>query len=253
MKKFRMILLAVLLILCLTACGTSKSADINTENDIINTEIDIYEKEENDNDVENSSSQVTSSIFDKTQIPSSKVETSSTVSPDFSIESSESMSNASDTSTSSADITVDYSIINESSKEESSNAEHIHSFTTATCTEPSKCVCGEIKGNALGHSYSDATCTSAKICTYCGISEGIALGHILVDGVCSRCGFTDTQNVETQIDNTEISDNDMVWIPTKGGKKYHKNSDCSNMIDPQNVTKSEAENQGFTACKRCYK
>ena len=228
MKKFRMMLLAVLLILCLTACGTSKSADINTENDIINTEIDIYEKEENDNDVENSSSQVTSSIFDKTQIPSSKVETSSTVSPDFSIASSESMSNASDTSTSSADITVDYSIINESSKEESSNAEHIHSFTTATCT-------------------------SAKICTYCGISEGIALGHILVDGVCSRCGFTDTQNVETQIDNTEISDNDMVWIPTKGGKKYHKTSDCSNMIEPQNVTKTEAENQGFTACKRCYK
>lgn len=45
---------------------------------------------------------------------------------------------------------------------------------------------------------------------------------------------------------------DMVWIPTKGGKKYHSNSSCSNMDNPEEVTLDEAKAKGFTACKKCY-
>lgn len=44
----------------------------------------------------------------------------------------------------------------------------------------------------------------------------------------------------------------MVWIPTNGGTKYHKTSGCSNMIDPEKVTISNAQSLGFTACGRCY-
>ena len=33
----------------------------------------------------------------------------------------------------------------------------------------------------------------------------------------------------------------MVWIPTNGGTKYHSRSSCSNMKNPQQVTKKEAE------------
>lgn len=44
----------------------------------------------------------------------------------------------------------------------------------------------------------------------------------------------------------------MVWIPTNGGTKYHSKSSCSNMDNPQQVTLSEAQAKGFTACKRCY-
>lgn len=44
----------------------------------------------------------------------------------------------------------------------------------------------------------------------------------------------------------------MVWIPTKGGKKYHTYAGCSNMDDPEYVTKEEAEELGFTPCKRCH-
>ncbi len=44
----------------------------------------------------------------------------------------------------------------------------------------------------------------------------------------------------------------MVWIPTKGGKKYHCKSTCSGMIDPQRVSINTAIAKGFTACKRCY-
>ena len=45
---------------------------------------------------------------------------------------------------------------------------------------------------------------------------------------------------------------EMVWVPTHGGKKYHSKSSCSNMKDPEKVTLSEAKAEGFTACKKCY-
>lgn len=44
----------------------------------------------------------------------------------------------------------------------------------------------------------------------------------------------------------------MVWVPTHSGKKYHSKSTCSNMKDPEKVTLSKAKAEGFTACKKCY-
>ena len=44
----------------------------------------------------------------------------------------------------------------------------------------------------------------------------------------------------------------LVWIPTRGGTKYHKTNTCSNMIEPYEVTINEAVRQGFEPCKRCY-
>lgn len=45
----------------------------------------------------------------------------------------------------------------------------------------------------------------------------------------------------------------MVWIPTNGGKRYHRNSSCSGMINPRRVDLGEARYLGFTACGRCYR
>lgn len=45
---------------------------------------------------------------------------------------------------------------------------------------------------------------------------------------------------------------DLVWIPTKGGTKYHSKPDCSGMADPVQVTRPQAEQDGYTACKRCH-
>lgn len=45
---------------------------------------------------------------------------------------------------------------------------------------------------------------------------------------------------------------DLVWIPTRGGKKYHSRSGCSGMKDPAQVTRDAAISQGFDACKKCY-
>lgn len=44
---------------------------------------------------------------------------------------------------------------------------------------------------------------------------------------------------------------DMVWVP-QSGSKYHSTSSCSGMKNPSQVTKAEAERQGYTPCKRCY-
>jgi len=49
-----------------------------------------------------------------------------------------------------------------------------------------------------------------------------------------------------------LEEHGAVWIPTKGGKKYHSSSGCSSMIDPRYVSTPEAEELGFTPCKKCY-
>ena len=43
-----------------------------------------------------------------------------------------------------------------------------------------------------------------------------------------------------------------VWIPTNGGTKYHKDKDCSDMINPQYVSLEYAEEHGFEPCQKCY-
>jgi len=49
----------------------------------------------------------------------------------------------------------------------------------------------------------------------------------------------------------EKGDEGEVWIP-RTGKKYHSDKNCSNMKDPNAVSRSEAERLGYTACKKCY-
>ncbi len=60
-----------------------------------------------------------------------------------------------------------------------------------------------------------------------------------------------TQATTTETESSEPQE-EMVWIPTGGGKKYHSRPGCSNMNNPQEVTISQAEARGFTPCKRCY-
>lgn len=44
----------------------------------------------------------------------------------------------------------------------------------------------------------------------------------------------------------------LVWVPTKGGKKYHSRSGCSGMEGPMQVTVEHATALGYTPCKRCH-
>ena len=126
--------------------------------------------------------------------------------------------------------------------DESSEAVHTHNWINATCTAPKTCSCGAKEGAANGHTWQNATCSQPKTCTVCGTTSGLTTGHHFSDGKCTLCGKDDPDYVRVT----------MVWIPTKGGTKYHSKSSCSNMDNPEKVTKSQAESLGFTPCKRCY-
>ena len=60
------------------------------------------------------------------------------------------------------------------------------------------------------------------------------------------------EEVPPSVEEVAPQDKGEVWIPTRGGKKYHSHAGCSNMIEPQFVSLKKAKNLGFTACKRCY-
>lgn len=72
--------------------------------------------------------------------------------------------------------------------------------TAPTCTKAGSVTytcsaCGAVDTKsvaATGHSYSDATCTTAKKCKTCGVTSGNALGHSYgTDYLCVRCGEID--------------------------------------------------------------
>lgn len=116
-----------------------------------------------------------------------------------------------------------------------------HSWQDATCLTPKTCtVCGKVSGKTGSHSWQAATCAAAKTCAVCGKTTGAALGHDYSDGICKICGVSAPEDAI------------MVWVPTKSGKKYHSKPDCSNMSDPKQITQEEAEEQGFTPCKKCH-
>ena len=91
------------------------------------------------------------------------------------------------------------------------------------------------------HSYKDATCTTPKTCTSCGETSGSALGHNYSNGSCTRCGTNDPNYVAE----------DLVWI-SGNGSKYHSNPNCSGMKNPTQVSKSQAEANGRGPCSKCY-
>lgn len=71
---------------------------------------------------------------------------------------------------------------------------------------------------------------------------------------------TNQSNTGSNQNDSNASQNDggsssgsqeLVWIP-QSGKKYHTHAGCSNMKNPRQVTKEEAEEMGYEPCKRCH-
>lgn len=161
----------------------------------------------------------------------------------------------------------DEAIIQNNDTVDTEQQEHVHSFSQVTCTENSVCSCGEINEIALGHNWIEATCVDPKKCSVCGKSEGSAIGHNWIDATCieaKKCSVC--EEIEGTANGHNYSDGFcyvcgaedpdfvkevLVWIPNSG-KKYHSRSTCSNMENPQQVTISSAEAQGYDPCKKCY-
>lgn len=66
---------------------------------------------------------------------------------------------------------------------------------------------------------------------------------------------TNSTPSDNATDNNSVTSDenkaDMVWY-VDGGSRYHRKSSCSNMDNPKQITKEEAESMGLTPCKRCY-
>lgn len=64
------------------------------------------------------------------------------------------------------------------------------------------------------------------------------------------------ETVSNTQENNSVDDTastDMVWVASSGkGKKYHSDPTCSNMKNPVQITKQQAEAQGKGACSKCY-
>jgi len=80
---------------------------------------------------------------------------------------------------------------------------HTHTFSKATCTEPSKCACGTTQGSALGHDWQGATCKAPKTCKTCGATEGQKGDHSYSAGKCTVCGASNTLNPKTDLDTSK--------------------------------------------------
>ncbi|MCL1903295.1 MAG: hypothetical protein FWF94_02620 [Oscillospiraceae bacterium] len=64
---------------------------------------------------------------------------------------------------------------------------------------------------------------------------------------------TATPTIPTTIAPPGDNGEGMVYIPTRGGTRYHRRENSCGMLPPVlYVTVSEALAQGFTACGRCY-
>ncbi len=90
---------------------------------------------------------------------------------------------------------------------------------------------------------------------YCyNVQPGITINYATGESSGPSSETTETQKPTTeQNDNSDnqSTSGEMVWIP-KSGKKYHSHSGCSNMSNPSQVTKEEAEDRGYTPCKKCW-
>lgn len=82
---------------------------------------------------------------------------------------------------------------------------HEHTWQEASCTEAKVCTeCGETEGEALGHTWTDATCTSPKTCSVCAATEGEALEHSWLEATyenpqtCEVCGETQGESLAAE-------------------------------------------------------
>lgn len=89
---------------------------------------------------------------------------------------------------------------------------------------------------------------------YCyNVQPGITIDY--ATGESSGPGGETTDAPDQSTDRNESNDDsaaseEMVWI-SQSGHKYHSRAACSNMRNPTQITKDEAESRGYEPCKKC--
>ena len=88
-------------------------------------------------------------------------------------------------------------------------ANHEHTFKEATCLEAKICTdCGYTEGEALGHDFLEATCEVLSTCSRCGCTQGeyaehdFAPANLETAKTCKVCGQTEGEPVKLAIFKT---------------------------------------------------
>lgn len=96
------------------------------------------------------------------------------------------------------------------------------------------------------HDWRAADCTSPQKCTSCGETQGEALGHSYTNGTCTRCGQKDSSYVVTP---------SVTYVLNTKSKKFHKLS-CrtlpTNNRQDTSMTREQIIAQGYSPCGNCH-
>ena len=125
-----------------------------------------------------------------------------------------------------------------------------HKWTDATCTAPRTCtVCLATEGAALGHLWAAATCTTPKTCSVCSATEGDALGHAWVDATCTTpktCSVCSATEGEA-LGHTEVVDAAVAPTCTEAGMTEGKHcSVCNEVLVAQEVVPATGHSYAVT-------
>lgn len=134
MKKIISLLLVIMIVLSISACGGNETTI--------------------DNDTGSSTTQNQTDVTDTSSTEQSRDTPSSTTDNSGASDSTD----VPDSTTSKPTTTTKPETSKPSTTTKPSTPTHTHSYSDATCTEPAKCSCGATKGSAKGHIYINDFC-----------------------------------------------------------------------------------------------
>lgn len=143
--------------------------------------------------------------------------------------------------------------ISEPATTPTTESQHTHNFSNATCTAPKTCSCGATEGNANGHTWKAATCKNPKTCTSCNVTEGSVADHSWKNATytspktCTVCGETEGNPIDVP---GQENYHGHVYTGGDSSTKYHYESDCAGKYSHE-ITWNDVERQGLDPCGTC--
>ena len=191
MKKVIGLLLAVMMVLSLSACGGNETAtDNDTGSSTTQNQTDVTDTSSTEQNTDAPSSTTDNSdSSNNTDVPGSTTSTpTTTTKPETSTSSTTTKPETSTLSTTTKPNTTKPETPKPTTTTKPNTTTHTHSYSSATCTTPQKCSCGATSGTALGHKWQEATCQAPKTCSACKAMEGETVQHSFdSSGKCVWC------------------------------------------------------------------
>lgn len=108
-----------------------------------------------------------------------------------------------------------------------------HTWTEASCITAKTCtLCSAVEGETLGHNWMEATCDTPRTCATCSLTEGEALGH---DWQAATCTAPKTCAACNRVDGVALGHTCGGWICNEEQFEYS----CKVCGEEQNLSPEE--------------